>query len=156
MKHRLISKRSAFSLVEVTIAIGLAAFGIIAMLGLMSSLLATNREAGEETVIASMVEQVSGELRPRPFDPPASGADNSLTTLSTSGTTFYFGSDGLLAPTPAEALYACQVTLRADAELTTLTTSVENRYDAKLEFNWPHPAGKYTKTFHLSLARYGN
>jgi len=164
MEHQYNSKKSAFSLVEVTLAIGLAAFGIVSMLGLMSSLLNTNREAGEETVIAAMVKKVSGELRPRPFDQPASGTDNSLKALSTSGTTFYFGSDGLLSPTTAEALYVCRVSLRADAQLTTPpdpsrvppTTPVENRYDAELEFSWPHPVKKYTKTFHISLARYAN
>jgi uncharacterized protein (TIGR02598 family) len=156
MDHRPISRKSAFTLVEVTIAIGLAAFGILSMLGLMGSLLNANREAGEETVLAAMVKKVSGELRPRPFDAPATGADNSLAALIPSGTNFYFGRDGLLTPTPAEALYACQITLRPDASLTTATTAVENRYDAELEFSWPYPHKKYTKTFQISLARYAN
>lgn len=156
MEPRITQKTKAFSLIEVTISIGLAAFGIVSMIGLMGSLLNTNREAGEKTVIAAMVRTVSGELRPRPFDAPASGPDNSLAALVDSGITFYFGQDGVMTPTAEGALYSCRVTLTPDRSLTTPTTLVENRYDAALEFRWPHPANTSSKTFHISLARYAN
>jgi len=160
MAYRLNTRKCAFSLVEVTIAIGIAAFAIISMLGLLGSLLNTNREAGDETLLAAMVKTTATDLRSRPFDQPAAVTDDkSLSALhsSTSGPLLLlFKQNGHLTGNPKEAFYSCRITLRPDASLTTPITLTENRYDAELEFNWPYPHQGFTQSFQISLARYAN
>lgn len=54
-------KNKAFSLVEVTIAMGLVSFVMVALLGLFSVGITTSREAGVETVIAQIVMQAQSQ-----------------------------------------------------------------------------------------------
>src|SRR5437867_3861421 len=59
---------SAFSLVEISIALGIAVFGIVGMLGLLSASMSANSASDRDTVIASMSRRVMGDLRSRAFD----------------------------------------------------------------------------------------
>ncbi len=154
MHQRLFLRKKAFTLVEVTIAIGIAAFGIISMIGLVSSFLNSGRESGEETVLVSMLKKVSGDLRARPFDPPSAGKDDSLATLAVTPQRFYFNVDGTEAAGAGAAYYTCLVTAKADGTFTNATTTLQNRYDAELKFTWPQrPDGRI---FQISLARYAH
>ncbi len=155
MKRRFQTKK-AFSLVEVTIAIGIAAFGIISMLGLLGSLMSSGRESSEDTVLSDIAKTVAAGLRARPFDPPASGTDNSLEKLSksTTGELTYFSMEGATLTTNNNPLYTCTVTVTAEPEFSTATTGVINLYEAKIEFSWPYPKDIFKKTFRINLARY--
>ena len=52
-----------FSLVEVTLAIGVAAFCLIVMLGLLPAGLNANRDGAEQTVATGLVAAVAADLR---------------------------------------------------------------------------------------------
>ena len=56
-------KNSAFSLVEVTLAIGVAAFCLIAVFGLIPVSMQTNRSATSQTAAASIIASVVADLR---------------------------------------------------------------------------------------------
>lgn len=58
----------AFSLVEVTLAIGIISFGMLAMLGFMPVGLGTMREAMDQTIQAQIVRTVSSEAKLLRFD----------------------------------------------------------------------------------------
>lgn len=59
--------KRAFSLVEVTIALGLVAFAVLSVIGLLPIGLATMREAMNQTVTAQIIREISAELLLTPF-----------------------------------------------------------------------------------------
>jgi len=160
MCRRSRSPSKGFSLVEVSIAIGIAAFGIISLLGLMGVFLSSGRESHEDTILSDIAKGVFADLRSRPFDPPAQtnppAFDHSLKSLSGSVTTIYFTAEGVSVGTAASAYYSCNLTLKEVPEFNTVSTSAINLYEAKVEFAWPAPQNAFRKTFHINLARYGN
>jgi uncharacterized protein (TIGR02598 family) len=163
MKQHLPSEERAFSLVEVTIAIGIAAFGIISLLGLMGAFMTSGRESAEDTVLSDIAKSVAADLRSRPFDKPASGVDNSLSSLSPPPPATppppapsYYDAVGMKVSAGTSALYTCTVTLTPKTEFNTVTTNAINLYEARIEFRWPYPQNTSKKTFHINLARYAN
>ncbi len=59
-------KATAFSLVEVTLALGVAAFCLIAVFGLMSVGVQTNRNATSQTAATNIIAAVVADLRAAP------------------------------------------------------------------------------------------
>jgi uncharacterized protein (TIGR02598 family) len=93
-KNRLLSRR-AFSLVEVTLAMGIISFAMITMLGLIPSGLVSLRHAIDTTTESQIVQKISAESRLTKF---------SLLNTQYSGATFYYDEDGtFLTNTPASA-----------------------------------------------------
>ena len=62
MKRSIVSK-SAFSLVELTLAIGIAAFCLIAVFGLMPIGVQTNRTATSQTAATNIIASVIADMR---------------------------------------------------------------------------------------------
>ena len=58
--------RAAFSLVEVTLAIGIAAFCLIAVFGLVPVAVLTNRNATSQTAATNVMASVIADLRATP------------------------------------------------------------------------------------------
>jgi uncharacterized protein (TIGR02598 family) len=58
-----ISAAGAFSLVEVTLALGIAAFCLIAVLGLVPAAVMTNRNATSQTAATNIVASVIADMR---------------------------------------------------------------------------------------------
>ena len=65
MKRSIVST-SAFSLVELTFAIGIAAFCLIAVFGLMPVGVQTNRNATSQTAATNIIAAVTADLRATP------------------------------------------------------------------------------------------
>ena len=59
-------KNSAFSLVEVTLALGVAAFCLLALFGLIPVSMQTNRNATNQTAATSIIAGVVADLRATP------------------------------------------------------------------------------------------
>ena len=105
--------RAAFSLAEVTLALGIAAFCLIAVFGLLPVGMTSNQNSMEQTAAASLVTAVAADLQAAP--PLASGATSSqspvfqitLPSASSSSQTIrhvYCAEDG--SPTSAGAVTA--------------------------------------------------
>jgi len=60
------SKTAAFSLIEVTLALGIAAFCLVAVLGLMPVGVQTNRNATSQTAATSILSNVIADMRATP------------------------------------------------------------------------------------------
>jgi Tfp pilus assembly protein PilV len=88
---RSIASDTAFSLVEVTLALGIAAFCLIAIFGLMPVGVQTNRNATSQTAATNIVAAVVADLRATP-----TGSNTSSQFAITFGTdkTLYFDSSG--------------------------------------------------------------
>jgi uncharacterized protein (TIGR02598 family) len=127
---------SAFSLVEVTLALGIAAFCLIAVFGLLPIGVQTNRNATSQTAATNIMAAVIADLRATP---------TTTNTSSQFGITFgtceklYFDSQGQVAATsdcvssitlPPTARYQLNVTWSGTSGL---------RY-ADVKVTWPAAA----------------
>jgi len=119
---------SAFSLIELTVTIGIAAFCLIAVLGLMPVGMRTNRNATSQTAATNIMAAVISDLRATP-----KANNNSSQFAITFGTpaTLYFDGSGQFTTTPgANSRYQLSVTWYG-------TTG--SRY-ADLKVTWPAAA----------------
>ena len=97
-----ISKNAAFSLIEVTLALGVAAFCLIAVFGLMPVGVQTNRNATSQTNATSIIAAVVSDLRATSrcvgtstqFQITLGTGPGCPSTISPSAATLYFDSAG--------------------------------------------------------------
>ena len=61
-------RRSAFTLLEVIVALGVFAVGMVAVIGLLSSVTKSGASAGEAEAAARVADSVQARLRSLPFD----------------------------------------------------------------------------------------
>jgi hypothetical protein len=100
---------SAFSLIEVTLAIGIAAFCLIAVFGLVPVAVLTNRNATSQTAATNIVAAVVADLRATPLTVPLGRATTSVqyqipipqnpVTVSTTLAPVFFAQDGTFSGT---------------------------------------------------------
>jgi uncharacterized protein (TIGR02598 family) len=148
-----------FSLVEVTIALGIAAFALAAIVGLLSVTLKDGKSALDDTLIAEMARDIVNTMRKETF-----------TSIPTA-TVVYFDNGGKRAneldssgniQTMSEsdaisqgAVYQCTPVVVADAATTSADSTV-NLWRVTLNFKWPVGAAKSIneKTIQADIARY--
>jgi uncharacterized protein (TIGR02598 family) len=85
---------SAFSLVEVTLALGIAAFCLIAVFGLLPIGVQTTRNATSQTGATNIVAAVVADLRATPTACTKSSQFGILFGAPTTSTTLYFDGQG--------------------------------------------------------------
>jgi uncharacterized protein (TIGR02598 family) len=106
------SKAAAFSLVEVTLALGVAAFCLIAVFGLMPIGVQTNRNATSQTAATNIMAAVVADLRGTPKSytiSPQFGI-----TIGTNPPPLYFDSTGQFSTSlGANSRYQLNVTWNA-------------------------------------------
>jgi len=59
---------SAFSLVEITLALGIVAFALLAIFGLLPVAIDSSRESAKDATFSAITERVVGDLRSRGYD----------------------------------------------------------------------------------------
>jgi len=121
----------AFSLVEVTLALGVAAFCLIALFGLLPLGLQTNQSSISQTAAASMLSSVVADLRATPkTNPTSSQYDITFGTAKV----LYFDAEGRdVAPTDpaANPRYRLSITFPASPSGAFAPTF------ASLKVSWP-------------------
>jgi uncharacterized protein (TIGR02598 family) len=92
---------SGFSLVEVTLALGVAAFCFLAVFGLLPIGLKTQQLAIEQTAAIRIISATTADLRntPRATTTSPLFAINIPTNITPSSSTLYFDNDGHVSPT---------------------------------------------------------
>ena len=134
----------AFSLVEVTLALGIAVFCLIAVFGLMPVGVQTNRNATSQTAATNIIAAVVADLRAVPKTSTTSSQFNiTIPTDPTSppdpppcsGTqTIYFNSEGQVVTT--DARYRVVVTFLRNPTATPTAGAIF----ARLKVTWPAAA----------------
>jgi uncharacterized protein (TIGR02598 family) len=108
-----VAKNAAFSLVEVTLALGVAGFCLLAILGLLPAGLKTNEAAVEQTAATGILSAVSTDLRATPgWQAVSEQFAIAIPPNPVSGSqpaTLYFSEDGKLKTSPADARYRLTV-----------------------------------------------
>jgi uncharacterized protein (TIGR02598 family) len=143
---------SAFSLVEVTLALGIAAFCLIAVFGLLPVGMQTNRNAKSQTRATNLMAAVLADLRATPRIRTQSL--QFCIPLTTSGATYtlYFDSEGRCSSNLAGSTSPCGVAwnpplaTRYRVKVTFPLTSNPNLMYADLTINWPAAADPATIT----------
>jgi uncharacterized protein (TIGR02598 family) len=121
-------KNSAFSLVEVTLALGVAAFCLIALFGLIPVSMQTNRNATSQTAATSIIAGVVADLRATPTVNPTSSQFG--ITFGTNATLYFDGAGQASTSPTANSRYQLNVTWGGSSAL---------RY-ADLKVTWPATA----------------
>jgi type II secretory pathway pseudopilin PulG len=90
---RLAKPHSAFSLVEVVLALGVAGFCLIAAIGLLPVGVQTNKRATSQTAAASIMANVIADMRATP-NPPSINTSVQYRIAFLTAKTLYFDSTG--------------------------------------------------------------
>jgi uncharacterized protein (TIGR02598 family) len=124
----------AFSLVEVTIALGIVSFCLIAILGLLPAGLNTNKASVQQNAAANLASLIASDLRSTPattnrstcygLELPAGGTGNKSVLLDESGA---------VASDAASAVFLATVTVVAPASGVTASS-------ARILITWPAAA----------------
>ncbi len=128
------NRTTAFSLVEVTLALGIAAFCLIAVFGLMPVGVQTNRNATSQTATTNIIAAVIADLRAVPKGNNFSS--QFLITFGTDKILYFDGSGQFTASLDANSRYRLSITWSGSTGL---------RY-ADLKVTWPAPADPATTT----------
>ena len=132
----------AFSLVEVTLALGVAAFCLLAVFGLMPIGVQTNRNATSQTAAANIMASVTADLR---ATPKANNTSSQFTITFGTAKTLYFNSEGeascdLAGSQKADCVSAWSPAIQTRYRLTvTFPTSPTGLSYADLRVTWPAP-----------------
>lgn len=144
---------SAFSLVEITLAIGVAGFALLAIMGLLATGTQVNQTAIEQTASSDILTAVAADLRAAPKTTPPGGPTSSpqfainipanpVPSPAPTPSTLYFSAQGQSATTRgADSRYRMVVTFLPNGPGARTATLVE------LRTTWPaaaDPAGVNT------------
>lgn len=134
----------AFSLVEVTLALGVAAFSLIAIFGLLVTGTQTNHTAIEQTASSDILTAVAADLRATPkTTPPGGAATSPQFSISipanpvgaTTTSTLYFNAQGRSSTTlKTDSRYLLTVNFLPTGSGTRTATFVD------LKMTWPAAA----------------
>src|ERR1700730_9366275 len=104
---------AAFSLVEVALALGVAGFCLITILGLMPASLKTNQTSTRQTTANGILSAIAADLRTTPATTPPGGSttSNLFGIQFQRNTTLYFDGDGKggLAQSDPKAIFFATV-----------------------------------------------
>jgi uncharacterized protein (TIGR02598 family) len=101
-------RTSAFSLVEVTLALGIAAFCLIAVFGLMPVGVQTNRNATSQTAATNIIASVVADLRASPTT--ATTSTQYAIEFGTAKTLYFDGAGQAATSLGANSRYQVRVT----------------------------------------------
>jgi uncharacterized protein (TIGR02598 family) len=140
VKSRLL--KQAFSLVEVTLALGVAAISLLVIFSLLPVGLQTNQRSMEQTASANILSSVAADLRATPVTNPRGGSITSTqfgisipAAGSTGTTTLFFNSAGQSSNSQQpDSRYRLTVTFASSGGGTKTATLVD------LQFTWPAAA----------------
>lgn len=128
-------RRAGFSMVEVVVALGIVSFAMVSIFGLLSVGLIASKQSGSDTVLASMMAQVTSRLQ--------SGKDAFVVGTPVN---YFFDNQGQLQTDGADkpliaantsSLYQCAVASRLPNSSTELADLGSHLVLTTLTFSWP-------------------
>jgi uncharacterized protein (TIGR02598 family) len=116
---------SGFSLVEVTLALAIVSFGLLALVGLFTLGLNSSRQSGDDTILASSVAKILAGYRAN--EKSTAGLDTNI----------FLDAQGEQLDTEAGALYDCHLST-AYPDVSCPVTGLSNHIViASLKCSWP-------------------
>ncbi len=142
-------KASAFSLIEVTLALGVAAFCLLAISGLLTVGVKTNKKSTSQNVATNILAAAVSDLRasPKVALGQSPGGSSPLFGISLSGTTrVFFDTSGSKTDVPAAQAYRLTVTASNSGASTPTYASLQVSWPAAVDPATGSPDGS-TETF---------
>ena len=124
---------AAFSLVEVTLALGIAALSLIAVLGLMPVAALTNRNATSQTAVTNVIASVIADMRAT----TSSTSPQYGITFGTAKTLYFDGAGQFATSLGANSRYRVRITF---------PSSPSGLSYADVKASWPAPVDPATTT----------
>ena len=144
----------AFVLIEIVLALGIFAFAVVAILGLLSVCLSSEKTSSTDTALSFATQTAVTTLRGQGFGAVSTNtayAGTSPIFFFDSGGTISLDSTGALASTPqADSIYSCTVKR-------TVSGNSANLLLLQFKFNWPvaaPAAQQQSRIVNASLANY--
>jgi uncharacterized protein (TIGR02598 family) len=145
---------SAFSLIEITLALGIVAFALLAVFGLLPVAIDSSRESAKDATFAAITKRVVSDVRSRGYDWLT---DSASTPAKSAIWPYVFDNDGLpldsgnatLAVNNARRAFVCDVVQGTSANPSSLavttaapvgTGSDVPRIEFQLRFSYPASA----------------
>ena len=104
---------SGFTLVEVTLALGIAAFCLLAIFGLLPTGINCNRASVEQTAAASLARAIVADLRTTPI--AAAASQQYAIPFPSTSAPFYFSEDGTKQDATTSARYLATISINSAA-----------------------------------------
>jgi len=146
-------KNLAFSLIEVVIALGLFAFCIVGIVGLLPIAANSVKSVSIESTANNIAESISGfwQVAPLLATSSANFTMGNFTVGTTGNQTFYYNNDGSIVPD----VTAASLRLIYDANA---LSGFPNTFTVNLTFTWPPNASSNsttatTRTFNYIFAK---
>jgi prepilin-type N-terminal cleavage/methylation domain-containing protein len=108
------NQRHGFSLIEVVLAVAVIAVGLMAVIGLFPQGLQSSRETADNTIVATIVQDIFGTIRSQPFTAVNLGTTHNLSTITWSTIpipdVLWFDQDGYTPATPQDQYFKVDLT----------------------------------------------
>ena len=149
-----------FSLVEVAISLGIVAFALTGIVGLLSSTLKTSMSSMDDMLVSEMSGDIVNTLRKQDFTNIISNNSNTVFFDYSGRRINGVETNGVISPMATNtavaqgAIYACTPSVNSDADME--ANGVTNLWRINLDFQWPAGVGSSPnkKTIHADIARY--
>ena len=128
-----LSAAGAFSLIEVTLAIGIAAFCLIAVFGLVPVAVQTNRNATSQTAATNIIAALIADMRAT----TSSTSPQYVITFGTAKTLYFDGTGQFTTSLGANSRYRIRITF---------PSSPSGLSYANVKATWPAPVDPATTT----------
>ena len=153
-------KLCGFSLVEGAISLGVVAFALTGIVGLLSATLKTSKSSMDDLLVSEMTSDLVNTLRKQDFTNISANPTNVFFDVSGKRINGVDSATGVISNVPAEsavsqgAVYVCAPTVTSDTSME--ANGIPNLWRISLKFRWPagNPSTHSQKTIHADIARY--
>lgn len=136
------SGAKGFSLVEVTLALGICAFCLLVLIGLLPVGLASNRQSVEQTVAGNIAATIASDLQSTPLDQTTSSLGFNLPVNASAASgiqTMFFSEAGNSTGTASQAAVAVS-RFRASVSMTPPAGGGKGAVSVWIMVTWPAAA----------------
>ena len=153
-------KSRGFSLVEVAISLGIVAFALTGIVGLLSATLKTTKSSMDDLLVSAMTSDLVNTLRKQDFTNIPLNPTNVYFDISGKRINGVDTTTGILSNVATEtavaqgAVYVCVPTVTSDTTME--ANGAANLWRINLKFLWPagSTVTNVQKTIHADIARY--
>lgn len=153
---RKLTAAAGFSLIEITLALAIAAVGMIAILGLLPQGIQASRDAADSTMAATIVQDMFSQARALPFTQAGNFFTQKVNlSTQTTGQEEYFDQDGFLTLglVKGKSYYKIRIDYDPQGSLPATTTKITARVIWRIN---PQTGvgGQNTNTFVTQISYY--
>lgn len=141
----------AFSLVEVTIAVGIVSFSMLAVMGLLPVGLKTLHDSSTQYATATIAQQIVSDLQLMPFTASASNPGYSISAMN--GKMNYYTVAGTRTTTAADSFFTVTFSTNSPALPGGSTTYSSGAQMVKATITYPTQAPQQTNVLSFLIAK---